>query len=264
VEQPAEPEPFCNRIKIRSYPVEEYLGLIFVYQGEGEPPPLQRYPDLEREGALRILTYVRICNFFNNVENGLDPAHVPFTHGGGRDFGPREASAMRIAESEFGVNTWRDRTRGPIQVNQFGMPNILLRKNSRPGEDALAWRVPVDDETHVSFAVDRLHRPGDMTECQVLVDTEPSGKDTVNEISLRIMAGELHPDDLKGDRNLFNIQDTVTQAGQGAIADRSAEHLGRSDQAIVKIRELWTRELRALAEGRPLKPWQRTHAPTIE
>src|SRR4051794_20205449 len=33
VEQPAEPEPFCSRIKIRSYPIEEYLGLLFVYQG---------------------------------------------------------------------------------------------------------------------------------------------------------------------------------------------------------------------------------------
>src|SRR5437773_8570928 len=39
VEQPAEPEPFCQRIRIKSYPVEEYLGLIFVYLGEDRPPP---------------------------------------------------------------------------------------------------------------------------------------------------------------------------------------------------------------------------------
>src|SRR6266516_7652178 len=44
VEQPAEPEPFCQRIKIKSYPLQEYLGLIFAYLGEGEPPPLPRYP----------------------------------------------------------------------------------------------------------------------------------------------------------------------------------------------------------------------------
>ncbi|MBM2812247.1 MAG: hypothetical protein HW416_3006, partial [Chloroflexi bacterium] len=37
IEQPAEPEPFCNRIKIRGYPTEEYLGLIFAYFGDGEP-----------------------------------------------------------------------------------------------------------------------------------------------------------------------------------------------------------------------------------
>src|SRR5215211_1654687 len=39
VEQPAEPEPFCNRIKIKSYPAEEYIGLLFIYMGEGEAPP---------------------------------------------------------------------------------------------------------------------------------------------------------------------------------------------------------------------------------
>src|SRR5579863_8470659 len=33
VEQPAEPEPFCQRIKIQSYPAREYLGLIFAYLG---------------------------------------------------------------------------------------------------------------------------------------------------------------------------------------------------------------------------------------
>ncbi|MBM2813209.1 MAG: hypothetical protein HW416_3968 [Chloroflexi bacterium] len=40
IEQPAEPEPFCQKIRIRSYPTEEYLGLIFAYFGEGDPPPM--------------------------------------------------------------------------------------------------------------------------------------------------------------------------------------------------------------------------------
>src|SRR5947207_11273691 len=43
VEQPAEPEPFCSRIKIKSYPTQEYLGLIFAYFGEHESPELPRY-----------------------------------------------------------------------------------------------------------------------------------------------------------------------------------------------------------------------------
>src|SRR5204862_7802724 len=29
VGQPAEPAPFCEKVRIRSYPVQEYLGLIF-------------------------------------------------------------------------------------------------------------------------------------------------------------------------------------------------------------------------------------------
>src|SRR5579871_4176273 len=51
-EQPAEPEPFCGRIKIRSYPTQEYLGLIFAYLGDDEAPPLPHYPDFEGGGVL--------------------------------------------------------------------------------------------------------------------------------------------------------------------------------------------------------------------
>src|SRR5215470_17019140 len=47
VEQPAEPKPFAEKIHIPGYPVEEYLGLIFIYLGKGKPPPLPRYPKLE-------------------------------------------------------------------------------------------------------------------------------------------------------------------------------------------------------------------------
>ena len=43
--------------------------------------------------------------------------------------------------------------------------------------------------------------------------------------------------------------------GQGVIADRTQERLGRTDTAIILLRKLWTRELRALAEGRPLTAW---------
>src|SRR5581483_12133900 len=56
-EQPAEPEPFCNRIRIRSYPVQEYLGLVFVYLGEGEPPELPRYPTFAEEGIRTLSSY---------------------------------------------------------------------------------------------------------------------------------------------------------------------------------------------------------------
>ena len=50
--QPLEDRPFCERIRIRSFPVQEYLGLIFAYLGEGEPPAIKRFPDAERDGYL--------------------------------------------------------------------------------------------------------------------------------------------------------------------------------------------------------------------
>src|SRR5438094_251670 len=36
IEQPAEPEPFCQRIKIRAYPTREYFGILWAYLGEGD------------------------------------------------------------------------------------------------------------------------------------------------------------------------------------------------------------------------------------
>ena len=52
--------------------------------------------------------------------------------------------------------------------------------------------------------------------------------------------------------------DEVGQGGQGAIADRNNERLGRSDIAVILLRKIWQRELRALAEGKALKKWSRS------
>jgi hypothetical protein len=57
-----------------------------------------------------------------------------------------------------------------------------------------------------------------------------------------------HPD-------LAIVQDIAVQAGQGRIADREHEHLGRSDTAIIVWRRMLARELRAIAEGRAGKKW---------
>src|SRR4051812_26449574 len=79
-EQPAEPEPFCNRIKIRAYPTQEYLGLIFAYLGEGEAPELPRYEIFEQEGILSVGTEHLACNYFNRMDNSTDPVHTKFVH----------------------------------------------------------------------------------------------------------------------------------------------------------------------------------------
>ena len=62
---------------------------------------------------------------------------------------------------------------------------------------------------------------------------------------------------------LAMVQDIAVQAGQGRIADRDRERLGRSDAGIVMWRKLLTRELRAIAEGRPAKKWQTAPADVL-
>jgi hypothetical protein len=50
----------------------------------------------------------------------------------------------------------------------------------------------------------------------------------------------------------LGIQDCAVQESMGPIADRSIEHLGISDTAIVKIRRLLLQALKDHAAGKPL------------
>lgn len=45
--------------------------------------------------------------------------------------------------------------------------------------------------------------------------------------------------------------------GQGAIAERTAENLGKSGTGIVLLRQIFWRELDLMREGRPIKRWSK-------
>src|SRR5918912_1024538 len=83
-EMPAEDSSFPPKVRIQSHPVQEYLGLIFAYLGEGEPPPLPRYPfldDIDDTCTVRqVATDVRPYCYRNRIENSIDPVHVAFVH----------------------------------------------------------------------------------------------------------------------------------------------------------------------------------------
>ena len=81
IEQPAEESRFCAKIRIRSYPVREYVGLVFAFLGEGAPPEFPLYPEFEYfDGLLEIDSYQRDCNYYQNLENALDMSHVGYVH----------------------------------------------------------------------------------------------------------------------------------------------------------------------------------------
>jgi 5,5'-dehydrodivanillate O-demethylase len=264
-EMPAEDPSFPPKVRIASYPCQEYLGLIFAYLGEGEAPEFPRYPDFEEDGVLEVGDYVRPCNYFNNVENGLDHVHVTFVHAVSAftDAGLRGVPRIEAEETEWGIAQYGIRPNGVVRVLQYGVPNIQHIKGS-PNDsesgwvDALAWRVPIDDETHRSFNLNLVHVTG---EAKARYEGRRGGGGNgaaANDLGLAILRGEQRVQDLKDLPYLVNVQDVVAQAGQGAIADRQHERLGRSDVAIILLRQIWQRELRALAEGRPLKAWTRT------
>jgi hypothetical protein len=58
--------------------------------------------------------------------------------------------------------------------------------------------------------------------------------------------------------DLTQLQDCIVLMSLGPMSSREhREELGRTDMGIALMRRLWTRELTALADGRPLTPWKR-------
>ncbi len=268
IEQPAEDSRFCHRVSIRSYPTREYLGLVFAYLGEGAPPQFPLHPEFEDfAGLVEIDSYLRNCNYFQNLENALDMSHVGFVHADNRASftGIGHGNQLSAEESAWGVAYCFTRSDGQRRIQQFGMPNIFymtaLPNDPEIGwQESLFWWVPIEDDRHMQFSIHRIPATGaaatrirdrrqkrrseidlaHQTVCQDVLD----GRVALSQVDRRRV-------------DLVRLQDDIAQIGQGRIADRSNERLGRADVGVIAIRRLWSRELAALRDGGALKPWQR-------
>ena len=262
VEQPAEEEAFARKIRIRSYPVREYLGLLFAYLGSGDPPPFPKYGELEAEGQLQLGMYIRPCSWFNNAENGIDEVHVHFVHKQGFTGIQYDIPQVWAEETDWGLVQYGQRRDGSVRETHWLMPNALLFKSGNTSDDAdqISWRVPVDDVSHKNFMAVLHHGLAALPESDVLAldpATAKANQPSALEAAQAVLRGEITFEDVAGRPDLIAIQDHVAQMGQGAIPDYEHEHLGQSDRAIILLRKLYARELRALREKAPLKPWRK-------
>lgn len=270
-EQPAEEDDFRRKIAIGGYPTREYLGLVFAYLGPGEPPEFPLYPEFERfDGLVELDSYSRECNYFQNLENALDMSHVGFVHGDNRvaHAGIGHGRRLDADESDWGITYTYTRQDGQTRTNQFGMPNVF-NINALPNDpeigwqESLFWWTPIDDVRHVQFSIHRVPVTGALAErIHARRVARRSEIDIAHQdVGERILAGRATLAGVDKRRvDIVRLQDDIAQVGQGRIADRDADRLGRSDAGIIMIRKLWTRELAAHREGRPLKPWRRTAA----
>ncbi len=264
IHQPAEPEAFKQKIKIKSYPVREYLGLVFVYFGEAATPPeFPLYPEVNLEKDTVFCSAHPVpCNFYQRLENDLDEVHLHFVHRVSTDhIGLDQLPEIAVEESDYGILRKGHRVNSDNNVSRTGhifMPNIMMVFTpGRPGRWAwnlhLAWRVPVSDETMMSFIINaHLGEGGGFQKRERHADPDPMV------YIQKILNNEMRVQDIDPEYpGLFNVQDGVALSGQGAIVDRSNEQLGRSDRGVVLLRKLWSRDMQAIAEGRPIKAWRR-------
>jgi 5,5'-dehydrodivanillate O-demethylase len=126
--------------------------------------------------------------------------------------------------------------------------------------DRFLWRVPIENDRCLGLGVDIVHLVNEDAKQKFLDFSSGAEADGPSHIELgeSVLRGKAKTKNMTGADNyeLTRIEDYVAQVGQGAIADHNQFHLGRNDTVVILFRKIWERELRALAEGKPMKLWK--------
>ncbi|HEU5197621.1 MAG TPA: Rieske 2Fe-2S domain-containing protein [Methylomirabilota bacterium] len=281
VDMPSEPRESCFKDKVRAtaYPCVERNGVVWTYMGRrATPPPL---PDLEPNmlapGEAVVQKVLRECNWFQALEGDIDTSHLGFLHLGGlkadtvrpgsfdyyllADRAPR----YEVADTEFGTTygAYRPAEADTYywRIAHFLFPFYTMIPTGALGVQILvrAW-VPVDD-THVMFwslGVPRS-RGGAGTGNAAAIATAgleflPETSDWLGRFRLTQHEGNDYLIDRKAQKNGsftgiagIHQQDQAVTESMGPLIDRTQEHLGSSDEMVIRTRR---RVLRAAAAWR--------------
>ncbi|MFN0303744.1 MAG: Rieske 2Fe-2S domain-containing protein [Burkholderiales bacterium] len=274
IEQPAELPGFARKVRIGSYPTQEYLGLIWAYFGAGEAPTFPPFPHRATEGIIQVWNVEEVpCNYLQCFENSMDEVHVAFTHapGGSHAKLAMDLPLISAEETDWGMLRFGQRATGKVRHTLHYAPN-LTRVLVPPlaGMDGVGgWPeiyfnfTPIDDENHLWLIASHIEVAGPALDAYRKKRAEHEARVAAAKpagvIARELMAGQhrfadvMHPE-------LAIVQDIAVQAGQGRIAPREGEHLGRSDAGIIQWRKILMRELRAFACGGRTKKWKRPPA----
>jgi phenylpropionate dioxygenase-like ring-hydroxylating dioxygenase large terminal subunit len=283
VDMPSEPADSNFREKIRAtcYPGLELGGLIWIYMGPHSlmpPSPELEWavvPDNQRYLSRRL----QECNYLQALEGGIDSSHVSSLHrdavlvsektkdsvlrgkGRGRELIRADtAPKFDVTETDYGLLITARRNAGDSdyywRATHWLMPFYTMIPPY--GDSPLrghAW-VPVDDEHCWVYSVSwHPIRP--------LTKDELAEMRTGGGIHTAVIPGANLPKQTKAndyliDRELqrsglsstgirgIGVQDTAVQESMGAIVDRTQEHLGTSDGAIIAARRVLKRAAQGL------------------
>ena len=277
IEAPAERDGFERNVQLATYPADEAFGLIYAYFGADEPPPFPPYPESHGDGLIETWPVEHVpCNYLQSFENTMDEVHVAFTHspGGSHARLAENLPIITAEETPWGMLRYGKRASGMVRHTLHYAPNIVrvIVPPLAGMDDVGGWPeitfhfTPIDDENHLWVISAKVHVAGDDAERYREKRREFYQKRAaarpVNAVVEDIWSGKIayadvrHPD-------LAIVQDIAVQAGQGRIANRDAETLGRSDAGIAVWRRIIERELHAIATGATRKRWERAPADVI-
>ena len=275
LEQPAEPldSRMHERIRATSYPVIERNGVVFAYLGPGEPPPLPGLDCLDAP-ATHVFAFKGLweCNWLQALEVGIDPAHASYLHrffedgdpadGYGQQFRDRSVNAevpltellrryarpeIRVERTNYGLRliTLRDPDDGVnlhVRVTHQVFPCAITIPMS-VDMNITQWHVPIDDTRCYWYAMFTSYGPPvdrDTMRAQRLAEHElPSYRPFKNASNnYQYDPQEQRERTYTGMGFDINVHDQWACESMGPIQDRTDEHLGGSDIAIIQYRRL--------------------------
>jgi nitrite reductase/ring-hydroxylating ferredoxin subunit len=285
LEAPGEPprSRVCRTVRQRAYPVRVLGGMIFAFLGEGDPPAL---PALDCFVAPETHVFAfkgyLDCNWLQALEVGLDPAHASFLHrffedeqtaaAYGKQF--RAASAdselpmtqvlrlftrpelfVEASDSGLRITALRDLGDGRthVRVTNLLFPQAFVIPMSAD-MTITQWHVPVDDNrcywyalfTSFTEPVDKDLMRRQRLELYTLPDYLPRlGR--ANDYGFNQKEQQTRTYTGMGDD--INVHDQWAVESQGRIQDRTREHLGLTDKAIVAYRRLLMSSIKEAAAG---------------
>jgi nitrite reductase/ring-hydroxylating ferredoxin subunit len=275
--EPAESD-FRQKVNAVAYPTAEKAGVVWTFMGpvEKQPP----VPDLEwmraPEGHAWVSKSYQSCNYLQAMEGGLDTSHSSFLH---RDFdrdslaGPRARSTaprLEVLNTDYGymyasIRHLPGDKQNFVRVYHYVMPFHQLRAGGSPNTlgntDGHMW-VPIDDVNcwtwnfHLSTTDPLTYERWQAYEHRmgrgIAEDYLPGG-------TFKLKANASNDYGMSRERQRTvnytgiegtNTQDFAVQESMGAIYDRTNEHLGSADTAIIQMRRLLLEAVRDVAEGR--------------
>ena len=282
IEQPAEPtgSNFHKKIKHTAYPCIERNGIVFTYMGTGNPPPLPAFDCFEAPNDFTFAFKGFVdCNWLQLNEVGIDPSHASFLHRFFNDETDDEAYGkqfrfsteendmpitkvlreydcpeIEIEQTETGIRLYALRrlndAKMHVRVTNQIFPNAIIIPISN--EMMLTqWHVPITDTTSWWYAifssfsekVDKERMRNDRLELYSLPDYRPR-KNRDNNYGYD--PEEQRNRTYTGMGDDINVHDQWAVESLGRIQDRTKEHLGTTDKAIIANRKLMFRAIKAL------------------
>jgi len=280
VDMPNEPasSTFKERITITAYPTREAGGVVWVYMGPCELTP--EMPQLEwtlvPDSHVYVHKRLQRSNYLQNVEGEIDSAHVSFLHrdisrvGMGNVLGQAimqgsqdAAPQFNVRETDYGLLVGARREHDDAnyywRITQYLTPSYTMIPTQPGFPVSFTGAVPLDDQHMWGYTV-TWHPDRPLTTEEVAAIESWKGVYTEN------LPGSFETvlnkeNDYKIDRELqrttsftgirgIREQDLAVQEDQwGPITDRTREHLGTTDLAVIAMRRKLLHQIEDLEQG---------------